>query len=85
MRKPKEIVKKYKSFIVAATEEEAIRVIRQIQIEAIEETVKMCAENAYITDGDSVLEHFYSDYGARIYVNTKSILQVAEQLKKELE
>ena len=72
MRKPKEIIKKYKSFIVAATEEEAIRVIRQIQIEAIEETVKKCAENAcglHCTD----------------YVDKQSILQVADKLKKELE
>ena len=85
MRKPKEIVKKYKSFIVAATEEEVMRVVKLIQVEAIEETVKRCAESANVTDGDSVLEHFYSDYGARIYVNIKSILQVGEQLKKELE
>ena len=72
MRKPEEIIKKYNSFIVAATEEEAIRVIRQIQIEAIEETVKKCAENAcglHCTD----------------YVDKQSILQVADKLKKELE
>ena len=37
MRKAEEIIKRYKNFIVAATEEEVIRVVKQIQIEAIEE------------------------------------------------
>ena len=62
-----------------------IKWIKQAQIDAIEEAVKRCAESANVTDGDSVLEHFYSDYGARIYANIKSILQVGEQLKKELQ
>jgi len=44
MRKPEEIAKRYKNFIVAATEEEVVIIIKQIQIEAIEETVRRCAD-----------------------------------------
>lgn len=91
MRKPKEIVKKYKSFIVAATEEEVMRVVKLIQVEAIEETVKRCAENATIDFIDLTSDKIFDyseclwDDDVDVIINKESILSIAEQLKKELE
>ena len=77
MRKAEEIAKRYKSLIVVATEEEVVRIIKQIQLEAIDETVKMCAENVRIND--DTFEGFFAE------IDYNSILQVADKLKKELE
>lgn len=59
--------------------------IKQAQSDAIEETVKLCAENAeigyqsyFFKDGEKCL--FKND----TYVNKKSILSVADKLKSEL-
>ena len=80
MRKPEEIVKRYKNFIVAATEEEVVRVIRQIQVEAIEESTQRFLDNVEIDiDYDEFDNHIIP------YINEKSVIYAAAQLKKELE
>ena len=84
MRKSEEIAKRYKNFIVAATEDEVIRVIKQIQIEAIEETAKRCIENVKF-EGGGVYSDVENLIQRPIKINEQSILQVTEQLKKELE
>ena len=75
MRKPEEI---FDDFCLPSNEDlrrveyDVCLLIKRAQIEAIEETVKKCAENAcglHCTD----------------YVDKQSILQVADKLKKELE
>ena len=50
--------------------------IQQAQIDAIEETVKKCAENVTHTAGQ-----WYSDYSCMKW----KVEKVADQLKKELE
>lgn len=52
-----------------------IRVIKQVQIDAIKETCEECAENAEL-DSDSY---------ENIFVDKNSILSVADKLIKELE
>ena len=53
-----------------------IRWIKQAQIDAIEETVKKCAENVTHTAGQ-----WYSDYSCM----KRKVEKVADQLKKDLE
>ena len=67
-----------------------IDVIRQAQIDAIDATVKMCAEEANLLINNlSSTDKDYNDYyqcgDDEISVNRKGILQVADKLKKELE
>ena len=57
-----------------------IRWIKQAQIDAIEETVKRCSEEAELDYGGGSCRKCGSNK-----INEQSILQVAEQLKKELE
>ena len=64
-------------------EEEVIGIIKQAQLDAIEETCKFCAENAevkyiFVSTGD------YSGHDKYI-VDKQSILDCADILKKELE
>lgn len=75
-------------------EEEVIKAIKQAQIEAIEETVKLCAENAeadIVFLGDLAQEQlksgepFLSEEDYEVYVLKQSILNCAEILKKEIE
>ena len=61
-----------------------LKAIKQAQLDAIEETVKRCAEEVETEeypymDGCETCGH------TATYVNKKSILNVAEQLKKEIE
>ena len=79
-------------------QKDVLNAIKQAQIEAIDETVKMCSKNATVKseykanvkggrykeweDGDYI-ELF--DTTQRYSVDKKSILQVADKLKKELE
>ena len=63
---------------------DVVKAIKQAQIDAIEETVKRCAEEVETEeypymDGCETCGH------TATYVNKKSILNVAEQLKKEIE
>jgi len=90
MRKAEEIAKKYKNLVVAVTKEEFIRVIKQIQLEAIDEAVKRCAESVEFTYAAYEYEipkgsDFVGDieYGWH-YIDKSSILKVADQLLKEL-
>ena len=61
-------------------------IVKQIQIDAIDTTVKRCAEKAEIKD----TKVNYTGVRAGGYyivkeIDKQSILQIAEQLKKELE
>ena len=76
------------------TQESVIEVIKMAQLEVIEETVKLCAENAEIEERDyrknpTKVENYgqevSSEYEGIYYgVDTQSILNCAEILKKEL-
>ena len=76
------------------TQENVIEVIKMAQLEVIEETVKLCAENAEIEERDyrknpTKVENYgqevSSEYEGIYYgVDTQSILNCAEILKKEL-
>ena len=67
-----------------------VRLIKQAQLEAVEETVKLCAENAKLlfTEGfwkeDKQLEYFQSGEN-NLQVSKQSILNCIEILKKEIE
>ena len=58
-------------------------VIRLAQLEAIEETVKLCAENASLKREDVGFPSAYGDY--EWVLDKDSILNCAEILKKEIE
>ena len=68
-----------------------IRWIKQAQIDAIEEAVKRCAENAQIDFIDLTSDRIFDysecllDDDVNVIINKESIFSVAEQLKKELE
>ena len=75
-----------------------IKWIKQAQIDAIEEAVKRCAENATVKSEykSNIKGAKYKEWKSedsidsfnttqRYSIDKKSILQVAEQLKKELE
>ena len=68
-----------------------IRWIKQAQIDAIDETVKRCAENAEIDFIDLTSDRIFDyseclwDDDVEVIINKESIFSVAEQLKKELE
>ena len=65
--------------------------IKQAQIEAIEETVRRCAESAQIDFIDLTFNKIFDysecllDDDVDVIINKESIFSVAEQLKKELE
>lgn len=81
MRKPEEyyveIVKHSAFNDFGKFQKDVLNAIKQAQIEAIDETVKMCAENVRIND--DTFEGFFAE------IDYNSILQVADKLKKELE
>ena len=70
-------------------EVDIMEAIKQAQIDAIEETVKLCAENAKLLFHDGYwkenkeLEYFQSG-GNNLQISKNSILNYAEILKKEL-
>ena len=76
------------------TSNRIIRAIKQAQIDAIDETVKRCAQQALLSI-DGIVEKsngqtYLCDEGNHytetwINIDKQSILQVAEELKKELE
>lgn len=72
------------------TQESVIEVIKMVQLEVIEETVKLCAKNVtFIITEDSIIEagietDYYSDGVFTTRICSKSILDCAEILKKEL-
>lgn len=91
--------------IYCFTKADIIKTIKQAQVDAIDATVKKCAENArmshkyYPKEGRGNYKNYcefkgtyperYDSYGESIgvdvfQINEKSILQVAEELKKEL-
>ena len=62
--------------------------IKLAQLDAIEETVKLCAENAKLSNEDkSYISYTYQDLASDeiIQVDEESILNCADILKKELE
>ena len=64
-----------------------IRAIKQAQIDAIEEAVKLCAENAVVRVNCGDYETFcYTNYENDdvIHVSEESILNCAEILKQQL-
>ena len=67
---------RFRKFIYSLDKNELIDIIKQIQSKTIEETVKLCAKNAYAEEG-------YIGYSW--IVNEESILDCAEILKKEIE
>lgn len=68
------------------TSRNIIKAIKTAQIDAIDATAKRCAEEATtMDDPNSYCGNTGSEYLPDIIVNKQSILQVAEQLKKELE
>lgn len=97
MKKSKEYIKNIDSYLVEEVLEEfplvnstLKEIIRQAQLDAIEETCKVCAENAKLLfhDGfykeDKQLEYFQSGEN-NLQISKQSILNCAEILKKELE
>lgn len=73
---------------IYVNEEAALKAIKAAQIDAIEETVKRCAEVAELKEFNKTPQDRKSisnDMGDIYAVDKESILQVAEQLKKELE
>lgn len=74
--------------------EEIIKeIIKQAQIDAIDEAVKMCAENAKLAfaDGYEIPDYceepfncIKNEVGDTWYIKRESILQVADKLKIEL-
>lgn len=73
------------------TQESVIEVLKMVQEDAIEETVKLCAKNAtFIITEDSIIEagietDYYSDGVFTTRICSGSILDCAEILKKEIE
>ena len=67
-----------------------INSFKQAQLETIEETVKMCAENAYVEYVDLTSNEIFDytdiiiDDNVAAQVNKQSILNIAEKLKKEI-
>jgi len=64
---------------------EVLRIIKSAQIDAIEETCRICADSAYakfIQIPSAMSSRIYS---TNIMVDKPSILSVADKLKKELE
>ena len=60
-----------------------VRLIKQAQLEAVEETVKLCAENASVENRQlNPNSPIFNQYWK---VSKKSILDCAEILKKEIE
>ena len=73
MRTAKEWVEETKNKNISLAE-----LIKQSQSEAIDETVKACAESAELIEDDGRCEPPYC------YIDKQSILSVAEQLKSKL-
>jgi hypothetical protein len=90
MKKAEEYMKKFWS---PDTDDNTtiIDIIKQAQIDAIDATVKKCAKKATVTYIDLTSDEVFDytdvliDDNVDIIVNKQSILQVAEELKKELE
>lgn len=87
MKKPEEYLK---DFITEPNFEQVEELIKQAQIDAIEETCRVCAENADLTYVEcewEIPEGTVSvgdrEYGYN-YIDKQSILSVADKLKKEL-
>ena len=76
------------------TQESVIEVIQMVQLEAIEETVKLCAENAALkyADGKYCLPDYAEEPFNAVcdnlenchYISRESILNCAEILKKQV-
>lgn len=61
------------------------KLIKQVQIDTIKETVKLCAEKAKtMIDNSSYCGNTGSEYAPDIIINKESILQVSKQLEKEI-
>lgn len=80
----------YENGIYDGYDEPILKAIKQAQIDAIDETVKRCAEEANLLINNlSSTDKEYNDYykcgDDEISVNRLSILQVANKLKKELD
>ena len=95
MKKAEEYLKEVNSF---TTRERLYEIGKQIQIDAINDTVKRCAENVIIKSfklskysktprwklvKDEEIDLFFYDF--KTEVDKQSILKAAEELKKELE
>lgn len=65
-------------------EDDILHIIKQAQIDAIEETCKVCAENAKIVETEYI--NPYSENNGRITtsINKQLILSVADKLKSTL-
>ena len=63
------------------TQESVIEAIKIVQLEAIEETCKVCAENARIKQERGI----FCQYVKTISIDKESILNCIEILKKEIE
>ena len=81
--------RRYPSTDYNSEEVDIMEAIKQAQIDAIEETVKLCAENAKLLFHDGYwkenkeLEYFQSGEN-NLQISKNSILNYAEILKKEL-
>ena len=74
------VIQNYNDKLKISLMDTIIKTIKQAQIDAIEETVKRCSEEAELDYGGGSCRECGSNK-----INEQSILQVAEQLKKELE
>lgn len=88
MKKAKDIVDKIQQFGTSnqnfwyVKPNDVISAIKQAQIDAIDAAVKRCAEDAIANY--EITQGFFSE-DVQAFVETDSILQVADKLKKELE
>ena len=62
-----------------------VRLIKQAQLEAIEETVNLCAKNAATVHDEKLLDEISPGLTSNDLIYKPSILNCAEILKKEIE
>ena len=82
MKKAEEYIKEWGySYVIPSRVLAAI--IKQVQIDTIDETVKSCAKNAKAKYGYELDKHGVH-CNLTFYVDNQSIILVADELKKEL-
>ena len=85
------VIQNYNDKLKISLMDTIIKTIKQAQIDAIEETVKRCSENAQIDFVDLTSDKIFDysecllDDNVDVIINKESIFGIAEQLKKELE